>query len=80
MEKTTSKSLKNLYNQAVVEDIAVRVTATYSSFRHNAFVADILRELPALELKDRASCITAALRKYLPDDYEKAVALLRLCW
>jgi 3-methyladenine DNA glycosylase AlkC len=72
----TDKSLKNFYNQSVVEDIAARVGAAYKPFKREVFVAEIMRELPALELKARALCIAAALRKHLPSEYEKAIAIL----
>ncbi len=72
----TDKALKNFYNQAVVEDIADRVSAAYKPFQREAFIIEVMRDLPALELKARSFCIAAALRKYLPENYEKAVAIL----
>lgn len=72
----TDKSLKNFYNQTVVEDIASGIAATYKSFQREEFVADVMSELPELELKARALCITAALRKHLPQDYAKAIDIL----
>ncbi len=70
------KSLKNFYNKAMVEDIAVRVGAAYKPFDCSAFIADVMLKLPSLELKGRALCIATALRKHLPSDYEKAIAIL----
>lgn len=72
----TDKLLKNFYNQAVVEDIADRVAAAHKPFKREAFIAEIMQQLLALELKERALCITVALRKYLPEDYEEAVDIL----
>ncbi|MTI44544.1 DNA-3-methylpurine glycosylase [Roseibium hamelinense] len=37
-------------------------------FEKSAFLREILPELPALELKQRAACIAAALDKFLPTD------------
>ena len=61
----SDQSLKNFYNQAVVEDIATRIAATYKPFKRDVFVTEIMRQLLSLELKARALCISAALRKYL---------------
>jgi 3-methyladenine DNA glycosylase AlkC len=72
----SDKSLKNFYNQAVVEDIANRIAATYKPFRRAVFVAEIMSQLLSLELKARALCISAALRKYLPQDYAEAIRIL----
>ncbi len=72
----SDQSLKNFYNQAVVEDIATRIAATYKPFKRDVFVAEIMRQLLSLELKARALCISAALRKYLPQDYAQAIEIL----
>ncbi len=70
------KSLKNFYNLDVVDDIASRISAAYRPFKREAFIADIMCELPHLELKARALCIAAALRKHLPQNYENALEIL----
>lgn len=72
----SDKSLKNLYNQAVVEDIATRIATAYKPFKRDAFVAEIMRQLLSLEFKARALCISAALRKYLPQNYAEAIRIL----
>lgn len=72
----TDKSLKNVYNQTVVEELAARISSVYAPFKREDFITDVMRELPALELKGRSLCIATMLRKYLPAEYEKAVAIL----
>jgi 3-methyladenine DNA glycosylase AlkC len=72
----SNTSLKNFYNQAVVQDIATRIAPNYKPFKRDDFVAEIMRELPSLELKARALCIASALRQYLPQDYPEAVRIL----
>ncbi len=72
----SDKSLKNFYNQAVVEQIAAGIAGVYKSFKRDAFVAESMSQLLSLELKARAFCISAALRKYLPQDYAEAIRIL----
>lgn len=72
----SNKSLKNFYNQDVVNDIANRIATTYKRFKSDLFIAEIMDQLLSLELKARALCISAALRKYLPQNYAEAITIL----
>jgi 3-methyladenine DNA glycosylase AlkC len=69
-----AEPLKNMVDREVVEDIARRLVAVDPSFDATAFVADLLVQLPDLELKPRIEAIARRLAAGLPDDYRTALA------
>lgn len=71
-------ALKDFYNDAVIAGIAARVAAAHPPFKRKAFIAEVMKALPPLELMDRAKAVAAALRDHLPADYPAALAIL-LC-
>lgn len=73
-EKVLLKDL--LLNKAKVEQIAGEIQRVHSSFEKNEFVRDCLAKFPELELKARISWIAECLKKYLPNDYKRAVSIL----
>lgn len=68
--------LKDQVDQAVVEDLANRFAALEVDFDAERFVADVLDDLDALELKDRVNLIADRLADHLPDDPEAAIDLV----
>ncbi len=69
-----AEPLKNMVGEAVVRDIAHRVALVDSEFGRTGFVKDLLKELPALELKSRIEAIARRLRGGLSDGYVEALA------
>jgi 3-methyladenine DNA glycosylase AlkC len=65
-----------LFNKTKVAQIARELQHAYPSFKQNEFIQDAVRKFPELELKARISWIADCLKKYLPDDYKDAVAIL----
>jgi 3-methyladenine DNA glycosylase AlkC len=65
-----------LFNRAKVEQIALEILRVHPSFKKNDFVLDVMHEFPELEFKARISWIAESLKKYLPGDYKRAVAIL----
>ncbi len=70
-------SLKDqLFNENKVRYLASLLTEADKNFDAKSFVKEIIKEFPQLELKQRISHITDTLEKYLPRDYEAAVAVI----
>ena len=65
------------YNFNSIHELAFRIKAIYPSFRDSDFISDIMDETwEALSLKGRMRHITINLGKYLPSEYEQALAIL----
>jgi 3-methyladenine DNA glycosylase AlkC len=71
-----AEPLKNRYGADVPRAIATMIAAVYPGFKSAAFVRDVLAGYDALELMPRGKKIAQALRHHLPDDYERALAIL----
>jgi 3-methyladenine DNA glycosylase AlkC len=71
-----AEPLKNQYGADVPRAIAAMISAVYPGFKSAAFVRDVLSGYDALELMPRGKKIAQALRRHLPDDYERALAIL----
>jgi len=66
-------AFKDFFNRPLVEDMALHLQRVWPAFDRKAFIADALRNFPALELKQRANQIAAALDVHLPKDIPKAL-------
>ena len=64
------------FNKENISDLASRIQNNYSTFNKRLFLEEVFNSLFDLELKERASLITQSLIKYLPDNYEEAVAII----
>lgn len=70
-------SLKDhLFNKDKVVYLASLFKSADQSFKDKEFVAEVMKELPSLELKERIKLIARVLSSYLPTDYKKATALI----
>ena len=68
--------LKNSFGADVPRTIARMIAAVFSRFDEKGFVRSSLEGYDALELMPRGWKIAHQLRRFLPDDYEKAVDIL----
>jgi 3-methyladenine DNA glycosylase AlkC len=68
--------LKDAYGPEVPERIAGMIRRVHPGFASEAFLRDALDGYEALELTPRARRVAAALTRHLPEDYERAVAIL----
>lgn len=68
--------LKNFINAQLIERLAERIAAAHPPFARAAFVAAVVPELDALELKARSHFIAEKLREFLPPDYASALKIL----
>lgn len=71
-----AEPFKNLLNKSVIEGMAEYFAPHCSSFDKKAFVADATNNLEALELKQRTDRIVEAMTAHLPDDFERAAAVV----
>jgi 3-methyladenine DNA glycosylase AlkC len=71
-----AEPLKNQYGADVPRAIAAMIAAVYPAFKTTAFVRDVLTGYDALELMPRGKKIAQGLRRHLPEDYERALAIL----
>ena len=69
-------SFKDLYDRAMVEELAGRLAAAWPELERDAFVESAAGGLDALELKARSNHIAGALAEHLPTDFERALAIL----
>jgi 3-methyladenine DNA glycosylase AlkC len=68
-------AFKNFINENVVRNIADGIANHYPEFKKKKFL-ELIKELPALEMKARALLITKELRTHLPQDYPVALDIL----
>jgi 3-methyladenine DNA glycosylase AlkC len=71
-----AEPLKNQFGADVPRAIATMIRAVCPSFNSQAFVRDTLDGYDVLALMPRGKKIAQALRRHLPDDYTRAVAIL----
>jgi 3-methyladenine DNA glycosylase AlkC len=71
-----AEPLVNQYGADVPQAIAAMITAVFPSFNAAGFVAEVLDGYDAQPLMARGNRIARALRRFLPDDYPKALAIL----
>ncbi|WP_455211882.1 DNA alkylation repair protein [Kaarinaea lacus] len=68
--------LKDIYyNRGFYQNLAERVAVVYPKFNTRQFVDEALVQLPTLELKQRIALTSQLCRKYLPDNYKKALKI-----
>ena len=68
-------SLKDhLFNREKVAYLAKLFASQNAEFSERAFVADVMKRLPSLELKQRIVLIAECLERHLPDDFPAAAA------
>lgn len=68
--------LKNFVNEALVRQIAERISHVQPTFAREEFVWATAKQLESLELKQRFAWVADQLREYLPDDYPTALDIL----
>lgn len=66
----------HLFNKTKLNKLAQEIKAANPSFKDQAFVRDCIEAFPALELKERISCISRNLKDYLPADYTEALGII----
>lgn len=71
-----AEPLKNQYGADVPRAIASMISKVHPSFNSMRFVNDALDGYDALALMPRGNKIAQALRRHLPDDYPRALAIL----
>ena len=77
MKAKTTFSLKDqLFNQEKIDFLADQFGAAEPNFKRDAFVAAVMAELPALELKARIVMIAEKLHLFLPADYPAALEII----
>ncbi len=68
--------LKDFIDERLVKQIAARIVAIHPGFDGAGFLAAVMAELDALELKARNILIADKLRQFLPADYPTALGVL----
>lgn len=67
---------KNFINTALIEEMAQSLATAWPPFPRARFVADAVRGLDKLELKERSNQIVAALERHLPEDFAVTAPIL----
>jgi len=74
----TSKLLKDLYDEKLISSLSSEMIKVHSSFNTRKFTQRIFDESwNSKELKQRMRHISQALHEFLPDDFSKAVNILK---
>jgi 3-methyladenine DNA glycosylase AlkC len=76
MPKSKHSLKDQLYNPIKVKHLANEIKAVYADFDASAFEIDVVEKFPSLELKERMYHIRDMLGRYLPCDYEEALAII----
>ncbi|MGJ8678935.1 DNA alkylation repair protein [Paraglaciecola sp.] len=71
-----AEPLKNQYGLEIPEKIADMTLSVFSKFDKQGFIKWISTDYDSLELMDRGRKISAALKVFLPDNYQQAVKIL----
>lgn len=72
-----SLNLKDEYNEAFVEDLALKISTKASSFNSTSFINSIInKEWKNKELKERIRHVTISLNEHLPFSYKKQIEIL----
>lgn len=71
-----SIAFKDYFDEAMAWRMGQTIHAVYPSFDTAAFVAQVVPQLPPLELKARVAVFAEALRDFLPPDYPTAIHIL----
>lgn len=74
MEKDSQ--FRNVFNPEVILKLGKRIQKTYKGFNSEAFLEDAAHNISELSFSERNLQIAAALKKHLPEDFEKAVEIL----
>lgn len=73
---TEKFQFRDVFNPALVNQLADNIARIWDAFERDAFVDAILPQLSALSFGDRNSLIADALHKHLPDDFQRAAQIL----
>lgn len=68
--------IKDVFNLALVREVAAELHRAHASFDAEAFVARSMDGLDKLELTGRAAHIAEALHEYLPEPFAQAAAVI----
>lgn len=76
-----AEQLKNLYNENFVEKLSWYMKSHYVEFLKEDFTKTIFDDTwDVLELKQRMRHISQSMYKYLPDEYDNAISILKLTY
>ena len=67
---------KNVFNPELVARLGKRIKDVSSHFNEESFYKSIVPNLESLSLSERSSLICESLKKYLPQEYKKAIEIL----
>jgi len=69
--------LKNLYTEALIDEVGLAILATYPGFDRQAFKQKVFdKQWPERELKARMTHIAESLHPFMPADYPHAIEVL----
>ena len=68
--------LKEMFNKAFYQHFALQVANVYKEFDTKRFLSDVTANMEALSLNQRMRNTSVVLKKHLPQDYKKAIAIL----
>jgi 3-methyladenine DNA glycosylase AlkC len=69
--------LKEMFNAVFYEKLAEAFYREHKDFRKSAFVKEVTTDLNSLELNQRLRRTTEVLKNHLPEDYEKALTIMK---
>jgi len=72
-----AEPLVNQYGPDVSQAIARMIAAVHPAFEQKKFMRDVLHGYETLALMPRGKHIARALQRHLPQDYPKAISILR---
>ncbi len=67
---------RDVFNPALVEELAANIQEVWVEFEAGNFLQAIVPHLPQLSFGDRSCLIADSLRRFLPESYTEAVAIL----
>lgn len=69
--------LKEMFNRAFYDRLALTMSNVYPEFQRSTFIKEVTADLSALSLNERMRHTSVVLEKHLPNDYAKALKLLK---
>lgn len=68
--------LKEMFNKAYYQKLALHITKVYPAFNDIFFIKDVTQNLDSFSLNQRLRNTSVALQKHLPNNYKKSISIL----
>lgn len=76
LEESSRVSITDMFGESLAILLSERIAPRYADFAAEQFIADVKREVEGKRYTERVVVLAENLRKYLPQEYDKALRIL----